>query len=67
MKIMFNRKIIEGPWGGGNLFVKSMSEFLQRNGHSVCFDFEDDIDIIFMVDPRPVDHSEGYSVDDIID
>jgi hypothetical protein len=67
MKIMFNRKIIEGPWGGGNLFVKAMSEFLQRNGHSVCFDFEDDIDIIFMVDPREIDQNEGYSADDIVE
>tara|TARA_B110000211_G_scaffold30001_1_gene30371 strand:+ start:967 stop:1881 length:915 start_codon:yes stop_codon:yes gene_type:complete len=67
MKIMFNRKIIDGPWGGGNLFVNEMTNYLRQREHEVCFDFEDDIDIIFMVDPRPVDHSEGYSVDDIID
>ena len=67
MKIMFNRKIIDGPWGGGNLFVKAMSDYFRQMGHNVCFDFEDDIDIIFMVDPRPVDRVEGYSVDDIIE
>ena len=67
MKIMFNRKIIEGPWGGGNLFVKEMSNFLKHKDHDVCFEFEDNIDVVFMVDPREVDPSEGYSVDDIIE
>ena len=67
MKIMFNRKVVEGPWGGGNLFVKEMSNYLIQKNHEVCFDFEEGIDIIFMVDPRPIDRSEGYSIDDIID
>ena len=40
---MFNRKIIEGPWGGGNLFVKEMTNFLRQKDHEVCFDFEDEI------------------------
>jgi len=67
MKIMFNRKVIDGPWGGGNLFVKAMSEYLKQKGCDVCFDFEDDIDIIFMVDPKKTDRNVGYSVDDIIE
>ena len=67
MKIMFNRKVIDGPWGGGNLFVKAMSEYLKQKGCDVCFDFEDDIDIIFMVDPKKTDRNVGNSVDDIIE
>lgn len=67
MKIMFNRKIVDGPWGGGNLFVKNMYTLLKSKGHHICFDFEDNIDIIFMIDPRQVDVKEGYSVDDIIE
>jgi hypothetical protein len=67
MKIMFNRKIVEGPWGGGNFFIKEMDVFLRQKGHDVCFDFEDNIDIIFMVDPKEVGHDRGYSIDDIID
>ena len=65
MKIMFNRKVVDGPWGGGNLFVKAMSEHLKQKDHDVCFDFEDDIDIIFMVDPKRIDRNAGYSVDEI--
>lgn len=67
MKVMFNRKIVDGPWGGGNLFVKEMSNFLIDMGHEVCFDFEDAIDTIFMVDPKNVGHDNGYSVDEIIE
>lgn len=67
MKVFFNRKIIDGPWGGGNLFVSAMTDYFRKIGYTVCFDFEDDIDIIFMVDPRDVDRVEGYSVDDIIE
>jgi len=67
MKIMFNRKVVDGPWGGGNLFVKAMSEYLKQKDYDVCFDFEDDIDIIFMVDPKKTDRNAGYSVDDIIE
>lgn len=67
MKIMFNRKIIEGPWGGGNFFIKEMTNFLRQKGHKVCFDFENDIDVIFMVDPKDVGYDRGYSIGDIID
>ena len=67
MKIMFNRKVVNGPWGGGNLFVKAMSNFLLHKGHEVCFDFEDNIDIIFMVDPKKTDRTAGYSIDEIIE
>ena len=32
MKVSIGSKIVEGPWGGGNLFVKNMTEFLIDNG-----------------------------------
>ena len=53
MKISIGSKIIDGPWGGGNLFVKNLSEFLLDNGHEVIYDLsEPDIDLILLTDPR---------------
>ena len=47
------RKIIKGPWGGGNRFVIALRNFLLKNGHDVVFDLKDkDIDIILLTDPR---------------
>jgi hypothetical protein len=53
MKISIGSKIVEGPWGGGNLFVKNITRFLESNGHEVIFDLSDaDIDLILLTDPR---------------
>lgn len=53
MKVSIGSKIIEGPWGGGNLFVKNMSDFLIKNGHEVIYDLsETNIDLILLTDPR---------------
>ena len=38
MKISIGANLFEGPWGGGNLFVKNLSEYLLSNGHEVVFD-----------------------------
>ena len=49
MLISIGSKIIEGPWGGGNLFVKNLSAFLTLNGHKVIFDLsEPNIDLILL-------------------
>ena len=53
MKIMFNRSPISGPWGGGNSFVINMSKYLENLGHQVVYNLVRDIDLIFMIDPRP--------------
>ncbi len=53
MKISIGSKIVEGPWGGGNLFVKNLSQYLVKNGHKVIYDLsEPDIDLILLTDPR---------------
>ena len=51
MKISIGTNIKEGPWGGGNLFVKNISSFLQKNGHKVIYDLTDPdiIDIIHII------------------
>jgi glycosyltransferase involved in cell wall biosynthesis len=64
MKILMNRKPVEGPWGGGNLFVKAFHQHGKHFGHKIVNEFSDDIDLIFMQDPR---YSElGISINEII-
>ena len=53
MKISIGSKVIDGPWGGGNLFVKNLTNYLEANGHTVIYDLaEKDIDLILLTDPR---------------
>jgi hypothetical protein len=63
MKIFINRKPVDGPWGGGNLFVKSFHEHFSKN-NKVVHQLEEDIDIIFMQDPRP--GNTGISINEIV-
>jgi hypothetical protein len=53
MKIMLNRPIKKQAWGGGTHFITGFYNFLKSKGYEVCFEFEKDIDFIFMFDPRP--------------
>ncbi len=53
MKISFGSHIVEGPWGGGNLFLINLKNYLTNEGHDVVFGLSDeDIDIILFTDPR---------------
>jgi len=53
MKISIGSKIVQGPWGGGNLFAINLSNYLKSNGHSVTYDLSHpDIDLILLTDPR---------------
>ena len=53
MKISIGSKIVEGPWGGGNLFAINLSNYLLDKGHEVIYDLsEPDIDLILLTDPR---------------
>lgn len=63
MKILINRKPVDGPWGGGNLFVRAFCESATKAGHEAVFRFEDDIDVIFVQDPRYSDL--GISINEI--
>lgn len=65
MKIFINRKPVEGPWGGGNNFVKAFHEYLPMHGHTVVDNlFEEDIDILFVMNPE---YDEmGISINEII-
>lgn len=53
MKISIGSKIVDGPWGGGNLFVKNLSEYLKNIGCEVYYDLTiPDLDLILLTDPR---------------
>lgn len=53
MKVAIGSKIIHGSWGGGNLFVKNLKNYLINNGVEVVNDLTDlNIDIILITDPR---------------
>ncbi len=53
MKIALGFHLQDGPYGGGNSVIRSMADLLPDHGHEVVWDlYDDDIDIIVLVDPR---------------
>jgi len=64
VKLLINRKPIEGPWGGGNLFVKAFHEQMKNFGHEIVDNLNDKPDIVFVQDPRPA--SNQINMDSII-
>lgn len=67
MKISIGSRIIQGPWGGGNLFVQNFKKYLINSGHEVIHDLcDDDIDCILLTDPRSrKESSSTYNHKDI--
>ncbi|MDC3033724.1 hypothetical protein OA181_03480 [Acidimicrobiaceae bacterium] len=66
LKISINVEDKDGPWGGGNLFIKNLKTYLEADGHKVVFNlFEKDIDVILIIDPRMLSESVNYSIKDI--
>jgi len=60
MKISIGSKVVDGPWGGGNLFVKNFTKVLNQNGHEVVYDLKHkDIDGILLTDPRRREESSS--------
>lgn len=66
MKIAIGTKIKDGPWGGGNLFAKNLSNYLKRKNHKVYFDLShDNLDIILLTEPRKTSESSAFTQHDI--
>ncbi len=52
-KICFTMKPITNSFGGGNQFLNNIIKYLEDRSAKIVFDLiDDDIDIIFMMDPR---------------
>ena len=53
MKVAFNLKPINAPFGGGNSVIQTLAEFFERQGAAITWNLNhDDIDVIFIADPR---------------
>lgn len=65
MKIFFNRIPKEEPYGGGNQFLSEIVNYLRNKNHNVVFELQDNIDILFVMDPRP-DNANNISINDMI-
>lgn len=62
MKVSFNIKFIEGPFGGSMQFAQSFKDFLKHRGGVVVNDLsEDDIDIILHIAPFPFQEISSYT------
>lgn len=66
MKISIGAKVVEGPYGGGNLFVKNLEKFLKSKGHEVYFDLKNNnLDIILLINPLKNSTSSSFNHLDI--
>ena len=61
-KLFVNRKPIDGPTGGGNLFLKALYSFSEDFGYKIV-DKPQESDFIFVMDPRP----DGQDVESFIE
>jgi glycosyltransferase involved in cell wall biosynthesis len=53
MRIALGQRIVSGPWGGGNRFLRALAAELVAHGHEVFFALDSlDLDIILLTDPR---------------
>ena len=52
MKIFFNRPIKKEAWGGGSHFITNLYRYLCNKNIEVTFTLDEDINLIFMFEPR---------------
>jgi hypothetical protein len=65
MKISINYEIKKGPWGGGNRFVRELTNALIERGDQVVSDLKDNVDLILLIDPRWRNSSISYSFGEV--
>ena len=61
MKVYINRQPKVGPWGGGAKTVNKLSERLLNDGHTVVYQLQEGIDVMFCFDPRPNSFGENIN------
>ena len=61
MKVYVNRRPKTGPWGGGAKTVNKLVEHLQTSGHTVVYQLQEGIDVLFCFDPRPNEFGESIN------
>jgi len=66
VKISVGSKIVDGPFGGGNEFLKNLMNFLDKKGHTVINHLNDaDIDIILLTNPLITSETSSFNSYDI--
>ena len=50
--LFVNRKLVNGPWGGGNNFLRAMFEYGPSFGYEISNNLNEKTDVIFVIDPR---------------
>lgn len=66
MKFYINRSVVDGPWGGGNNFVKAIYNYLPPLGYEIIEDpFVVVPDIIFLQNPKP-DSIDNFSINEAV-
>ena len=66
MKVSIGSRIVDGPWGGGNLFAINLRDYLLKNGHEVIFDLsEKDIPLLKQIEENAYDF--GWSERNFVD
>jgi len=58
LKFFFNRRIRRSAWGGGSHFATGFFDFLTSKGIQCTNQYERDVDVILMFDPRD---EEGFA------
>lgn len=54
--------------GGGNYFVMNLDKYLSQNNFKVVYELQENIDLIFMIDPRKnTAFNKNYGLEDIMD
>tara|TARA_B100001287_G_C22686274_1_gene533850 strand:+ start:2015 stop:3115 length:1101 start_codon:yes stop_codon:yes gene_type:complete len=62
LKISIGSKIHDGPYGGGNEFIKNLTEYLKINKYQVVNDLKDkDIDIILLTSPLVTSETSTFT------
>ena len=67
MKIFFNLKRPKNSTGGGYFFVQYLSDFFSNKGFKITYNLDNDINFIFMIDPRKdLNIDKKYDIDTLL-
>lgn len=67
MRISFNARRFDGPYGGGNQFCNSLENYLVSQGHQVFRELVPGLDIILVVSSQPNSATISYIPEEIED
>ena len=67
MRISFNIRRIDGPYGGGSRFADGLERHLREAGHDVCRELDRGLDVILIVSSKPNSVTTAYTDEDATD